>query len=64
MWLAQQLRGVVGRGDDDISEVLRLVLSLHFADVAHGDIDEGVLDQRQEHEDGARRHEDVDSLLK
>ena len=64
MWLAQQLRGVVGRGDNDISEVLCLVLSLYFADIAHCDVDKGVLDQRQEHEDGARRHEDVDSLLK
>ncbi len=31
-------------------------------DVPHHDIDEGVLDEAEEHEDGARGHEHVNSL--
>jgi hypothetical protein len=33
-----------------------------FPDVAHHDIDEGVLDEAEEHEDGAGGHEHVYSL--
>ena len=65
-WRRRGRIGVVrvrsGRRDQQVSELRGLVLSLHFADVAHHHVDEGVFDQTQEHEDGARRHEDVDGL--
>jgi len=38
------------------------VFSFDVRDVAHHNVDEGVLDQAQEDEDGARGHEDVDGL--
>ncbi len=53
--------GVVG-GHDDVPQLGRLVLSLDLADVAHHDVDEGVLDEGEKHEDGAGRHEDVNRL--
>ena len=38
------------------------VFSFDVGDVAHHHVDEGVLDETQEDEDGARGHEDVDGL--
>ena len=54
--------GNVVRREDDAPEVGGFVLPLHLADVAHHHVDEGVLDQTQKHENGARRHENVDGL--
>ena len=51
----------VGR-DDDVAKVTRLVLPLDVGDVAHHDVDEGVLDQTQEHENCAATHKYVDGL--
>ena len=38
------------------------LLLLDVGDVAHDDVDEGVLHQREEHEHGAAGHEHVDGL--
>ena len=40
------------------------VFPLHVWDVAQHDVDEGVLDQAEEHEERTRRHENVNSLKK
>ena len=39
-----------------------LVLPLNVTDVPHHHVHNGVLDQAEEHEEGARGHEHVDSL--
>ena len=41
-----------------------LVFSLYIRNVSHHDVDKGVLNQAQEHEHRAGRHEDVYGLKK
>lgn len=51
-------------GRHDVPHMGTLVLSLDLANVPHHDVDESILDEAQEHEEGAGRHEYINSLKK